>query len=158
MVLMTPERIAARAALTAEFETQARIARGFSEGDPAVARATCETIRGQIQVFDLLAAGDAKLAEVAPFFELYQGLKPDAVRLLSLAVDEVLDVLIQVGNNVTKYQELRELQARSTRATYEAYLAVGFNESQAFACTIRTMEIFDEAMRRSISGINVKSK
>ena len=158
MVLMTPERTLAREALIAyynELRAKTQDYQTYNREECQGFMAEMKAIESQVGTFSILAEADKKLQEIAPFFGLYQGLKPEAIALLANGVDEILDVLIQTANAVTHYDEFRALQAQSTRKTYEAYLAVGFNESQAFACTIRTMEIFDDAMRKSMSGIKV---
>ncbi len=155
---MTSERIAAREALIAAYnDLRAKTLdyQTYNREEQQGFLADMKALETLVGTFSILGEVDKKLQEIAPFFSLYQGLKPEAIALLANGVDEILDVLIQTAGAVTRYDEFRALQAQSTRKTYEAYIAVGFNESQAFAYTIRTMEIFDDAMRKSVSGIKV---
>jgi cell division GTPase FtsZ len=156
---MTPERIALLETLNTQFQNCNSVLRGYSasDADRDNARATIAAIKPQLESLMVMAEFDKKLAEITPFLAIYQDLKPEAIKLIAHGIDEALDLFIQVGNNITKYQEVREAMARSTFATYQAYLTVGFNESQAFVCTIRTMEIFDEAMRKSVSGAKINT-
>lgn len=161
MVLMTPERTARLETVNAEIQLHSRTLRGFggnTDADYEAARAALAVLKPELETLSVMAGIDQKLAEITPFIGMYQTLKPEAVALLALGVDEVLDILIQVANSVTKYDEFRALQAEAYFKTYQSFVTAGFNESQAFALTVRSLEIFDEALKRNISGIKVNTK
>lgn len=157
-LLMTPARTEALTTASEEIQRLTRVIRGWEKGDADEARAQIEALTPVVQSLSVMAEIDKKFAEIEPFFGLYADLKPEAVRVLATVIDEGLDVLMQVANSVTRYDEFRKLQAESTRRTYEAYLAVGFDDAQAFACTLRTMELFDETVKRSFANSNIKLK
>jgi hypothetical protein len=157
---MTTERIAARDALMTRAQELETSIRDYSNSfeDRQRMKAELEQFLPQVQVFSIMAEADRKLQEITPFIGLYQGLKPDVIKVIATGVDEALDIFIQVANTVTKYNELRTLMAQSTRRTFEAYVAVGFEPEQAFALTLRTMEVMDEAVKNSFRNVKLEKK
>ncbi len=160
MVLMTPERIAAMNSLREHLDKLLACSQDYSNSYEArqAFKDEAQGLAPQLQAYVIMYEVDKKLQEVMPFLGLYKDLKPDAVKLLAMGADEFLDIIIEVSKNITKYDELRTLMAEANWKTYQAYITVGFNEAQAFACTLRTMEVLDESIKRSFSNFKIEKK
>ena len=154
MIFMTDERASQKRKLQARLDELT-----YAIGDTAhysfeqrqEFRKEIPLIESALATFTIFSNLEDEFNTMLPYMYVYRELKPDLVKTISEVTDEVLDIVIQVINNVTKYNELRQIMAASTRKTYDAYLDVGFSSDQAFALTLRSMEAFDKVIASSLA-------
>ncbi len=72
-----------------------------------------------------------------PLIKTYFTLKPKLIETIGQAVNEVLDVALQV--DVPLWEKFLKRSTKSARQIYWAYLEEGFSESQAFELTTSTL-------------------
>ena len=154
LTLMTAEMLAEMEALRTEHGELMRTIRDYQaeQADRDAARARATVIEQRLEVINTIRSFQAKIDEAAPFLEIYGIVKPQASAALAKVLDEAGTVILDALEQTTVGPRWRQTVATMQFDTYQAFIAAGFTEDQAFTLLLNV----NAAVASSASKINIK--